>query len=479
VRPLHLTASLAALLAVGACGRPQAQVMAQETSRPDVFLIVVDTLRADRLQPYGCERPTSPTLQALAERGVVFEDVTAQGSWTKPSMVSLLQGHYLTAYRDILLEDSPTMAEQFRNEGYRTLALVANGLLNEKTDFDRGFERFHNVAQKDGKQSGNGREVLDRGTELLEQAYAREEDGTRPPVFAWFHFMEPHAPYERYPEYEAELPTDASMLGGRRERYRGLTGRDLGVGVWMKIAGDLAAYDQEVREADSLIEELLGEVDRLGDLDNTLIAVASDHGEGLWQHGAPPEDRTPLADGTQRMAPGRVLHGGHGKMLSVNLIATPLLLQGPGVPQGARISEPVANIDIFPTLLHLVGHQVPEHLDGRSLVAAMYGSAGPEAEPVYTRVQKERAIRDPDSSWRLVLPTEGYEDLREVRLHDVSSDPLETVNAAQTHPEVLARLEGLLEEFEARFPTETSFGRVRSEQERNDMAALGYTGDDG
>ena len=91
--------------------------MAQETSRPDVFLIVVDTLRADRLQPYGCERPTSPTLQALAERGVVFEDVTAQGSWTKPSMVSLLQGHYLTAYRDILLEDSPTMAEQFRKSG--------------------------------------------------------------------------------------------------------------------------------------------------------------------------------------------------------------------------------------------------------------------------------------------------------------------------------------------------------------------------
>lgn len=453
--------------------------MAQGASSPDVFLLVVDTLRADRLEPYGCERPTSPTLQGLAEQGLVFEDVTAQGSWTKPSMVSLLQGRYLTTYRDIPLEDSPTLAEQFRGAGYRTLAIVANGLLSEEMDFDRGFERFHNVAHKDGKHASQGQEVLDRGTALLAQAYTAEEDGTRPPVFAWFHFMEPHAPYERHPEFEAELPTDPAMLGHRQERLQALTGRTPSLGAWMNIVGHLAAYDQEVRKADALIEQLLAEIDRLGDLDNTIIAVASDHGEGLWQLPAPVEDRAATEGSSKRLPPGRLLHGGHGKMMSMNLVATPLILKGPGVPQGLRVSEPVANIDIFPTLLDLVGQGASEQVDGRSLVSLMGTSEELASQPVYSRVLKERAIRDPDSDWRLIVPSEGYEDVRELRLHDVRTDPLETVNAAEDHPEVLARLETLLKEVEGRFATPTSLGRVRSKKERSDMAALGYTGDDG
>lgn len=466
----------AALLPIAACGRHEVQAQTPEAPRPDVLLIVVDTLRADRLEPYGCERPTSPTLQAMAERGVVFEDVTAQGSWTKPSMVSLLQGRYLTSYRDIPLEDSPTLAEQFQAAGYRTLALVGNGLLNEEGSFDRGFDRFYNSPQSQEKDSKQGESLLRRGSLMLRTAYTFEGDGPRAPVFAWFHFMEPHAPYRRYPEFEAELPTDTSILGGRRQRYRELSGRDVPVSAWMKIAGALAAYDQEVRKADSLIEKLLQEIDRLGDLDNTIVAVVSDHGEGLWQHPAPIED---LAGGNKRLAPGRMLHGGHGKMLSVNLIATPMILLGPGIPQGSRVTEPVANLDLFPTLLDLAGQEIPEGLDGRSLVAAMNGSSTHGGGAVYTRVLKERAIRDPGSSWRLVVPSEGYEDIRELRLHDVESDPLESINAAQAHPEVLTRLQGLLQEFEARFATPTSLGRERSEQEISDMAALGYTGDDG
>lgn len=466
----------AALLPIAACGRHEVQAHAPEAPRPDVLLIVVDTLRADRLEPYGCERPTSPTMQAMAERGVVFEDVTAQGSWTKPSMVSLLQGRYLTSYRDIPLEDSPTVAEQFQAAGYRTLALVGNGLLDEEGSFDRGFDRFYNSPQGHEMGSNRGEHLLSRGSEMLSQAYTFEGEGPRPPVFAWFHFMEPHAPYKRYPEFEADLPTDTSILGGRRQRYRDLSGRDVPVSAWMKIAGDLAAYDQEVRKADSLIEELLQVIDRVGDLDNTIVAVVSDHGEGLWQHPAPIED---LAQDNKRMAPGRLLHGGHGKMLSVNLIATPMILLGPGVPQGFRVAEPVANLDLFPTLLDLAGQGIPEALDGRSLVPTMGGSSTQAGGAVYTRVLKERAIRDPESNWRLVIPSEGYEDIRELRLHDVKSDPLESINAAQANPEVLTRLQGLLQEFEARFPTPTSLGRERSSKEISDMAALGYTGDDG
>jgi arylsulfatase A-like enzyme len=464
---------LATLVPLAACGRSQAKVIDQDTSRPDVLLIVVDTLRPDRLEPYGCERPTSPTIQSLAQRGVVFEDVTAQGSWTKPSMVSFLQGRYLTTYRDIPLEDSPTMAELFRAAGYRTLAVVGNRLLSDREDFDRGFEGFYNSGASEAEHSSQGEDLMQAGRELLAQAYAPEEDGSRPPVFTWFHFMEPHSPYRRHPEFEEELPTDREMLGERRARYREIMGEDAPTKTWMRIARSLAAYDQEVRKADYWIDVLLGEVDRLGDLDNTIVVIASDHGEGLWQQASPPTERP-----TDLVSPQTVLHGGHGKMVSINLVATPLILSGPGIPEGVRVGEPVTNLDLFPTLLALCAQDVPEVLDGRDLRAAMHGA--PLAnEAVYTRVQKERAVRDPDSSWRLVVPSEGYEGEREVRLHDVAADPRETSNAAQTHPDILRRLQAVLEGMEAQHASETSLGRVRSKQEQADMAALGYAGDDG
>ena len=472
--PRYLTPLLlATLVPLTACGRSQAKVSDQDTPRPDVLLIVVDTLRPDRLEPYGCERPTSPTLQALAQRGVVFEDVTAQGSWTKPSMVSLLQGRYLTTYRDIPLEDSPTMAEAFRAAGYRTLGVVGNRLLNEQEQFDRGFEGFYNSGQTDSEHSSQGEDVLGVGRGLLEQVYAPEEDGSRPPVFSWFHFMEPHSPYKRHPEFEEELPTDPEMLGQRRARYREIMGEDAPAKAWMRMARQLAAYDQEVRKADAWIDVLLGEVERLGDLDNTIVAIASDHGEGLWQQASPPAERP-----TDRLGPQTVLHGGHGKMVSLNIVSTPLILSGPGIPEGARVAEPVTNLDLFPTLLTLCGEDVPEVLDGRDLRAAMRG-APLSTGPVYTRVQKERAVREPGSTWRLVVPTEGFEGEREVRLHDTVADPLELSNAAESNPELLQRLRSMLETLESEYATETSLGRVRSKRELRDMAALGYTGDDG
>jgi len=434
---------------------------------------VVDTLRADRLQPYGCARPTSPTLQALADRGVVFEDVTAQGSWTKPSMVSLLHGKLLTTYRDNPLEDAPTMAELFRVAGYRTLAVVGNQLLDEDGQFDRGFERFVNVGGSSSRGTTPGEVVVEEAAALLEDAFTPEPDGSRQPVFAWFHLMEPHAPYDRHPEYEEELPTDTDMLGTRRETFRALVDQDDGVQAWMHITGLLAAYDQEVRKADHFIQVLLDEIARMGRPDQTLVAVVSDHGEGLWQRALPKDERR-----GDRIAPAALLHSGHGKVVDMNLVATPMILAGPGIPAGLRVGQPVRNVDLLPTLLELCAIAPPASVDGHALGEAMRGAA-PASAPVYTRVLKERALRDPESSWRLVVPSEGYEDQREVRLHDALTDPLEVENAAASNPEVVARLRALLEEVEATYSTPTSLGRVRSQAELKGMAALGYTGDDG
>lgn len=493
MHPLSRPLAAAALALVACDGSHPASPEDQEP-RPDVVLAVVDTLRADRLEPYGYERPTSPHLARIASEGVVFEDVTAQGSWTKPSMVSLLQGRYLTDYRDIPLEDSPTLAEVFRGAGYRTLGVVGNALLSEEDGFARGFELYDHVRSSDRgrgqKPSRSGEELLAAAEELLPRAFEPEADGTRPPVLVWFHLMEPHAPYERYPEYEPELAAHVSILDGRREYFRRLTGRDPPLQDWTRLAQELAAYDQEVRAADHWIDRLLAEVGELGDLRNTLVAVVSDHGEGLWQRPRPPEARPSDQDGEEarRLAPAEVqglgphtpdahLFGRHGNVIDRNLVATPMILRGPGVPAGMRVDVPVSNVDLFPTLLDLCGVERPAELHGRSLVPVLSGEV-PSEPTLYSRVLKEKAVREPEGRWRLVMPTEHGSGVREVRLHDLRADPLERVDLTEEHPDVVARLRSLLERIEERYPTASSLGRERSRAERQDLKALGYLGED-
>jgi arylsulfatase A-like enzyme len=469
---------VAALCLLTACGGSSVLAKTPDGERPDVVLVVVDTLRADRLQPYGCERPTSPFIAQLAQQGAVFEDVTAQGPWTKPSMVSMLQSRYLTGYRDTTLPGSPTMAEVFGAAGYRTAAVVGNLLLSPEGGFHRGFDLYdhHQAGDRAAGQSPSrsGQEISDAAQPLLDQVFATDANGQRPPVFLWLHFMEPHWPYETHPEYAAELPVHAVVLSDRREYFERVTGETVDVRQWVNMARKLAAYDQEVRAADHWIEQLLTDVGALGDLNNTVVAVVADHGEGLWERFAPEDVRR-----SDTSRPEHLMFGGHGRVIDRNLVSTPMILRGPGVPPQVRVALPAANVDLFPTLLELCGIPAPPALDGRSLVGALHGERLSE-HPMYSRVLKERSVRDLDSSYRLVVPTElGRDSQREVRLFDLASDPLERHDLAGDLPDVVERLEQLLEEVEQRYPIDTNQGRKRSAQELSNMAALGYTGADG
>ena len=442
------------------------------TPRPDVLFIVVDTLRADRLEPYGYPRPTSPNLAALAERGALFEDVTAQGSWTKTSMVSLLQSRILTSYRDLPLEDAPILGEIFKEAGYRTLAVVANGLLSHRDRFDRGFDRFENTGKGSEDASGTAENLTHIALSLFDEALTDETAGTRSPILAWLHLMEPHDPYEEHPEYAQELPVDDGLLASRPQRFESLTQRKLREGAWHRVAVQIANYDREVRAADHWIGVLLDGVrSRTGA--QPLVVVAADHGEGLWEHALPPESREP-----HRLTPSGVLQSGHGKVLTMNLVHTPLILSGPGIPEGVRIDTPVMNVDLLPTLLDLCSIPAPPGLDGISLAGSLQGRPLPR-RPVYSHVLRERAVRDTESNWRLVLPMAGCEEVRFPHLHDALNDPLEQENAYESRTDVVQRLQTLLEEVEAEHPTPTTLGRKRSQEEQRQMSALGYTGDDG
>ena len=191
---------LGSALALGACGGPE-PVPTRAEAPPDVVMILVDTLRSDRLSCYGYPLPTSPRIDRLADEGVLFEDVSSQATWTLPSMVSILHGRYLTAYRDSLAPELPTLPELFSEAGYRTVGLVGNKGVSALGGFDRGFDAFDSQS---------------RTMEGLEQALWEQldapglgfawTDAGRPPLFLYLHPMDPHMPYVPHPELDASVP---------------------------------------------------------------------------------------------------------------------------------------------------------------------------------------------------------------------------------------------------------------------------------
>ena len=137
----NVTASLlAAALLVTACGKDPSAPRPQH-----VLVLVVDTLRADHLSAWGYERPTSPNIDALAQRGVRFSRAVAQCSWTAPSMVSLMTGRYLAGPRLGIPDDVTPLAEIFQAAGYATAAFISNPLLDEKHGFHRGFDHVQHI----------------------------------------------------------------------------------------------------------------------------------------------------------------------------------------------------------------------------------------------------------------------------------------------------------------------------------------------
>ena len=470
-----------ALLALASCGDP-APHSGQESPRPDVLLVVVDTLRADRLSAYGYDRPTSPVMEGLIERGVLFEDVTAQASWTLPSMVSMMQGRYVTSYRDIFVEDAPTLAELFRDAGYRTLGVVGNGLLSIESGFDRGFDFYEARSRKIGEggrtiPAREAAELVSDASKPLLEALRKDDQGSRPPMFAYLHMMDPHGPYRRHPQLDQELPLEQRIesldMSRQQAEFSSLNPEFAGdaAGEWTGIEHDIARYDQEVRIADDYLGIVLEFLAREGNLENTIVAIVSDHGECLWEHPLP-EDSLKGGEG-----PRGFFFQGHGNLLYQEIIATPMILAGPGLPPGTRVSAPVENVDLLPTLLELCGITDPGTTHGRSLVEVISGGPKPRAE-IYSAVLQGRSVREAERGWKLIVPGPHHQS-RKTELFDLQADPDELSDLAQAHPEVVERLRARIEAWVEEHPTPTNLGQKKSEGALQDLKALGYaTGED-
>ncbi len=378
------------------------------TAGPNVLVLVVDTLRADRLGVYGAVPSPSPTLDALATGGLVFERASAQSSWTPPSVASIMtgvepRGHGVFAEvggGGVLTDAFTTWAEVAARAGITTVGVSANPLVSEATNLTQGFETFVELPWDAERRTwADAARVNDAFLVWLE-----EHRGVR--FVGYLHYMEPHEPYG------AALAVRPAPPPGVRPAVAEGRVRQLARKVNRGQAAPLSApelgyvrrlYDADVQAWDGALARLLAGLDRAGVRESTLVLVTADHGEEFQEH-------------------GRLNHGSH---LYDESLHVPLVLVGPGIPAGRRTDE-VQGIDVLPTVLHLLGSPPPEGLRGRNIstpgrpprvVSETTCGIGPEGAPM-------RLVALRDSGWKLIhAPALGR-----FELYDLARDPGEQVD---------------------------------------------------
>lgn len=478
----RLGLGLSALLFVVACSRAE-----PERPRPDVLFLVIDTLRADRLGAYGNERGLSPVIDRLAAEGSLFTGASSQAPWTLLSMSSMLTSQYPTEQFERPSESRTTIAESFREAGYSTIGVAANSLLDPGTGFERGFDVYVGRETENGKRKFPG--IFTAATSWIEDSIAaalkRDENGERKPLFLYVHPVDPHAPYREQASFLKELPVDAAPPiepAGWQEQ----TIEEYGLvppeddADWAKalrgIRRQRNAYDHEVRTTDEALGELLEKLELLGARDNLLIVIASDHGEELWEN----------VVGTTRkrlkgLEPKTLFFQSHGYSLAEQALRTPIILSGPGVPQGKVFSEPVENVDLFPTMVSLCGLRKPEDLHGEDLTRLMRGKIASDEwrKETFSYVAHCYCMRDEVAGLKLILPTPyGIKlDLAKPQLYDLNKDPLERHNIIDERPDDVSRLTLRMQEYLKRYDAEVSWAEdAEAATLRRRLQENGYAG---
>ena len=369
----------------------------------NVILLLVDTLRADHLGTYGYSRSTSPGLDRLAENMVVFENALSQAACTFPSVNSIFTSRYPASLRPSSPGDwsipasLATLPEILLERGYSTLAISASPVVrrtpshhNTTGGYDRGFSVFDETCLgKDASCIGQ------RARHLLTEPDA--------PVFLYLHYMEPHNPYQPPPHHRRRFATASRPAPFIRRGNLGPISRMLYLGG---DAVDVAAedrrhlvdlYDDEISYLDSSVTALLQDIDRTLDPAETILVIASDHGEELFDHGEVSHCRD--------LAWQSVLH-------------VPLAFRIPRV-SGRRRSSPVENLDIVPTILDYL--RFPSSalaLEGRSLRPLIEGDEAVH-QYVFAAQGRYRVVSDGRFKLRLDLATQAQS------LYDLEADPNE------------------------------------------------------
>jgi arylsulfatase A-like enzyme len=453
-------ALLAAALALAALGFAACKGERPNPSQPprNVILIVVDTLRADRLSAFGYARPTSPNLAEFARHAVRFDAARSQAACTFPSVNSILTSRWPAAFLGQpdgalgIPPEVPSLAGILQARGFHTVAVSASAVVRKSPSrfnpgggFARGFDVFHEDCVWQPASC----------VDAAAAGFLRQPAPGDKPLFLYLHYIDPHGPYQPPPTWRRRFATgtsetpqkawvrkgDPNPIGDwlyKGKPNPGFTPRDL------QHLKDL--YDEEIGFADSQLGALFGRLRRTGLLKSSLVILAADHGEEFLEHGDVK----------------------HCRNLFDTSLHVPLVVRVPATPPRV-VASPVQNLDLVPTVLDYLGIDVPasQPFAGRSLRPEIEGGKGKAAPEIQYALQG--SLRSAaDGRYKLI------EDLAAgtQALYDLKADPGETKDVLAAERRAYAPLRDALAKWLAKSEGKGTADASRAAQER--LRSLGY-----
>ncbi len=453
--------------------------------RPNIILIVLDTVRADRLSCYGYHRKTSPCLDKIAAEGVLYEQAITPANWTLPSHVSMFTGLFPSkhgAHRAHQRLDTQymTLAELLTKAGYRTAGFSSIDWLEEKTGANRGFSEYYGRAfrQSQLRNTSGSKRVNDKRSNEISQEVQEwlKNRNNDTPFFLFVNLFDAHNPYNP-PEPHRSLFLHEGDSGRIPQLNWDITKYYAGAARMDNKDFSLMSnlYDGGVHYVDSVAGELVEFFRDQGILDESILFITSDHGENIGDHG----------------------HWGHRYCLYDSLIRVPLIIRYPGIFEGGkRPDNYVQTVDIYPTVMDLLSidrEDVCKELQGETLFPSALGSR--KREFTLSEFMPKPDLRYYDgypefdasvfaygltairyNGYKLIWSSTGRHEL-----YDLTSDPGEARNVYSDWPDKVSELSQFLKQWQMSFEAS---GQVQSyslqsdpevdEDIKNKLKALGY-----
>ncbi|MEW5804840.1 MAG: sulfatase-like hydrolase/transferase [bacterium] len=369
----------------GACGA----ALSPAAHSPNILLITIDTLRADHVRCYGYEAIKTPHIDDLARNGVLFTNAFSPVPLTLPSHASIMTGQYPIRHgihnngNFSLPEPANTLSEILQSNGYATGAIIASWVLASYCGLNQGFGSYDdNIGDNAGKMGKQHDQLSRTGEVITDLAEKWLLQNHKKPFFLWVHYFDPHFPYD------APAPFDTL--------YKNLP------------------YDGEIAFTDQCLGHLFAKMQEQGIMDNTLIILAGDHGEGLWEHN----------------------EQGHGLFIYDTTLKVPLIMRYPKLFQrGKKVTSLVSTIDIMPTIVESLKIRSKEtSIQGRSLVPLITGEKK-TIRPILYCQSLYPQLNFNWSSLEGIITSDGWKYIQapNPEIYNLKDDPEEKTNLYAKH----------------------------------------------